>query len=319
MKVYDFGLGWPDEGKEYLFVHALQEECRFRRLRFLMVNGNSVESISEEVRRNRLKIQFFLDLASETSNPDDRFTRLVYSLKDSGSRVVADPDRARFAADKSITHYNLVKANIPVPFTVVIRNWEPTRVLTDYDREGLGLPFIVKPASGYGQRGIRMIRNRMGLKEVAEARAFDPGDNFLLQEYVVPANLAGSPAWFRVFYIFGEIISCWWNNETSVYRPVTLKEYTQFKLSHLVRLTSEIAHITGIEWFSCEIAVSRKDKRFLVIDYMNDQFDVSSQSQWAIGVPDKLLILFAQRIVEKVWQYLQGRLPDSYRAVWFTT
>jgi hypothetical protein len=317
MLVYDFGLGWPDEGKEYVFVNALRDECKFRNMRFILVNGYSVDSVTEEVRRNRLKIHFFLDLASETVNPDDRFTRLVYSLKDSGSRVVADPDRARFAADKSITHYSLVNANIPVPFTVVIRKWEPSRALTDYEREHLGLPFIIKPALGYGQRGIRVIRKRMGLKEMSEARAFDPGDNFLLQEYVLPANLAGSPAWFRVFYILGDIILCWWNNETSVYRPVTLREYSQFKLSPLVFLCSEIASITGIEWFSCEIALRKKDKRFVVIDYMNDQFDVSSQSQWAIGVPDKLLILFAQRMVEKIWQYQQGRIRDFYRAVWF--
>jgi hypothetical protein len=157
----------------------------------------------------------------------------------------------------------------------------------------------------------------MSLKEVAEARLFNPGDNFLLNEYIVPKSLEGTPAWFRVFFLFGEIAICWWNPGTGVYRQVNLKEFAHFKLSPLARIASEISTVTGIEWFSCEVALNNKTGRFTAVDYMNDQFDVSSQSQRPSGVPDELVRLFVQRLVEKTWQFKIGRLPLSYRAVWF--
>ena len=317
METYDFGIGWVDEGEEYLFVKALKTECNLRGFRFIMVDQDSIDTISEEIEKGRVKIRFFLDLASEITDAENVFTKFVYRLKDSGCRIVADPDRVRSAADKSITHYSLLDAGISVPYALIIRNWEPARRLNDIEKRDLGLPFIAKPALGYAQRGVKVIKSWRSLKEVSEARLFDPGDNFLLQEFITPRNLGGTPAWFRVFFVFGEIMICWWNTETGIYRQLTLKEFEYYRLSPLARTASEISSITGIEWFSCEIALNDKTGRFTVVDYMNDQFDVSSQSQRAAGLPDDFVILFVQRLVEKAWQYKIGRFPLSYRAVWF--
>jgi glutathione synthase/RimK-type ligase-like ATP-grasp enzyme len=317
LEIYDFGLGWMDDGEEYLFVKELRSECNLRGLRFIVVDEKSIDKISEDIKKDKIKIGFFLDLASEITELENIFTKFIYSLKDSGTRVVADPDKIKSAADKSVTHYSLLDAGLSVPHAIIIRNWEPTRRLNDIEKRELGLPFIVKPALGYGQRGVKLIKSWMSLREVAEARLFDPGDNFLLHEYITPKNLEGNPAWFRVFYIFGEIMICWWNPETGMYRQVNLKEFEHFRLSPLARISSEISSITGIEWFSCEIAVDNKTGKFTAIDYLNDQFDISSQSQRPAGVPDDLVLLFVQRLVEKAWQYKIGRFPLSYRTIWF--
>jgi hypothetical protein len=317
VEIYDFGLAWYGEGDEYLFLRELRAECNLRGLRFVLVDQDSIGPVSEEIDRGRAKIRFFLDLASEISEPENEFTKFVYRLKDSGSRVVADPDRVKSSADKSVAHYSLMDAGISVPYSIIIRNWEPTRRLNDIERRELGLPFIVKPALGYGQRGVKVIKSWMSLKEVTEARLFDPGDNFLLQEFITPRKLEGTPAWFRVFSLFGETMICWWNTETGVYRQVTLKEFEHYRLSPLARTASEISSITGIEWFSCEIALNDKTGNFTVVDYMNDQFDISSQSQRAAGLPDDLVILIVQRLAEKAWQYKIGRYPLSYRTIWF--
>lgn len=317
METYDFGLGWIEDGQEYLFKSSLKSECAARGLRFLLVDRDSLEEISESVEKGKTRLVFFLDLASEITDSDDLFGKFVYQLKDSGTRVVADPDRVRSALDKSVTHYTLTDAEIDVPYTVVVRNWEPTRRLNDYERGGLGLPFVIKPASGYGQRGVKVIEDWMSLKEIAEARSFDPGDNFLLQEFIKPRQLDGSPAWFRVFFVFGEVMICWWNPKTGAYRQTTLREFERYRLSPVARIASEIAAGTGIEWFSCEIALNEKTGQFTVIDYMNDQFDISSQTQRDAGIPDDLVLLFVQRLAEKAWQYKIGRHPLSYRAIWF--
>jgi len=318
MEIFDFGIGWVGETEEYLFIEALRSECAQRGLRFLVVNERSVARVAEQIRKNKVKISFFLDLASETTDLGDKFTRFVYRLKDSGSRVVADPDQARFAADKSITHFNLEKAGLSVPYTIVIRNWEPTRRLSEEEKQSLGLPFVIKPASGYAQKGVKIIRKRLSLREIAEARTFSPGDNFLLQQFVEPEILGQDPAWFRVIYLFGETVMCWWNTATGVYRQVTLRDFDDFNLAPLARIAAEIAGITGIEWFSCEIARDKKNSRFTVIDYMNDQFDISSQTQHSAGVPDDVLIFLAQRLVEKAWRHVKGGYPLFRRAIWFT-
>jgi glutathione synthase/RimK-type ligase-like ATP-grasp enzyme len=139
-------------------------------MRFLLVDEKCLGSFSNDLEHQKTKIKFFLDLASDTPNLEDPFTKLMYRLKDSGTRVVADPDKVRFFANKSITHYELLKAEISLPFTIIIRSWDPARRLTDTEKEKLGIPFVVKPALGYAQKGIKIIRKRISLREVAEAR-----------------------------------------------------------------------------------------------------------------------------------------------------
>lgn len=318
MEVFDFGIGWPEQdGENELFTKALQSECKARRLRFICIDKKALGPVTSDIKKGRLRLKFYLDMASETHDPGHEFTKFNYCLKDSGTRVVDDPDNVKAAADKSITHHDLARSKVPTPFTVIIRNWEPTRRLTEQEKQNLGFPFIIKPALGYGQKGVKVIKQRGSLKEIAEARRFNLGDNFLLQEFIEPLQLDGLPAWFRIYNLFGEIIPCWWHPQTHEYQQVTLKEMGLYNLLPLARLTSEIARITRIDWFSCEIAINKKNRKFLVIDYMNDQCAISPKSLHRGGVPDDLIIHMANRIVEKAWQHILGNFTLTYRAIWF--
>ncbi len=317
MDTYDFGLGWLGEPGEF-FVSKLQEECLQRRLKFIMVDEKNMRSLSGPVKKGEAKIKFYLDLASETFDPGDDFLKFAYILKDAGTRIVADPDDVKAAADKSITHFDLARAKVAVPFTVVIRNWEPAHKLTEDEKEGLGVPFILKPALGYAQKGVKLIdRKAATLKEIVEARKINEGDNFLLQEFIEPKEIEGEPAWFRVFHLFGEIIPCWWNPTTHVYRHLTIREMDDHHLLPITRIAMEIARITRIDWFSCEIAVNKKDDRFVTIDYMNDQCAMVPQSQYKDGVPDELIAHIAERMAEKAWQHIRGKFTLGHRAIWF--
>ncbi len=318
MEEYDFGLGWEGlDAREYLFIKTIETECRQQEMRFLLVDSSNLSETMNRLDKGRLSIRFFLDLASETPDLENSFTKFAYRLKDAGCRVVADPDKVRFSADKSITHFSLVEAGINVPYTVIIRNWDPERRLTPQERSSLGLPIIIKPATGYAQRGVMRVNTAVTLSEIAQARSSSPGDNFLLQRFVEPEMFGADAAWFRVFYLFGETAICWWNRENGRYRQVSLKEFDIYRLSPLVRITSEIAGIVGIEWFTCEICFDKDKNEFVVIDYMNDQFDVSSQTQRDAGVPDELLILLARRVVAKAKDYKLHGYPVAYRNVWF--
>ncbi len=301
MRKYDFALNWSGTVKEF-FVAKLQNNCQRRKFSFLWVSQDNVKEVLKDLESGRIKIRVLLDTEATYNKKDDLYARVCYAVKDTGGIVINDPDRTKFAIDKSILHYELINANINVPYTIVIRNWEPNNFkLSDQERHKLKVPFIIKPALGYGQLGV--IKEANGsIREIAKARHFDRGDNFLLQEKIVPIELGGIRGWFRVFNVFDTIIPCWWDDCRNIYKHVNYEEFSNYRLSILAKIASKIASITRMVWFSTEVAVYKeKDKRrFVAIDYVNDQCDMSARSETSSGVPDPIVGHTASYIVESV-------------------
>ena len=318
MKRYDFALAWNSGSKEN-FVKWIRKECNIKYLTFLLITEKNIENVIGGVEKDKLKINFLLDNEADYVDKNNTFARLCYAVKDTGGYVVCEPDDARQASNKAITHYDLLKAKIPVPYTVVVRNWEPDDFeLAKEELKKLGAPFIIKPASGFGQKGV--IKNANGtIVEIAQARHFNRGDDFLLQEKIEPSALADKQAWFRVYFVFGEIIPCWWNTETGEYIHMTLREMYNFRLLLLARITSEIARVTGMDFFSTEIALTGKgkEKRFVVIDYVNDQPELCVRSEKGrFGPVPEIVQHIAERIVDLAWR-MQKRAPIGlYRSIW---
>jgi len=318
MKHYDFALAWNSGAKEN-FVKWVKRECALRGLKFILITEKNIEKIVEALEKGKLKINFLLDNEADYDGKKNIYARLCYAVKDIDGYVVCDPDDARQASNKAVTHYDLVKAKLPVPYTVVVRNWEPDDFnLTKDEVKRLGSPFIIKPASGFGQKGV--IKNANGsITEIAQARHFNRGDDFLLQEKIEPATLGDRQAWFRVYFLFGEIIPCWWNTETGEYIHMTLREMYNFRLLPLGRIVSEIARITNMDFFSSEIAIAGKgkNKRFVAIDYVNDQPELCVRSEKGrFGPISEVIEHIAQQIVEIAWRTLMGRLMGIHRSIW---
>ncbi len=315
MEKYDFGLAWRDKKPEP-FIEFLQRQCKAKKLDFIWCHDGNIRNIVKDIQNGNLKIGFLLDTEATYSDPKDPYAKLCYKVKDTGGKVVDDPDDAKISIDKSVMHYKLREAGIPVPYTVVIRNWEPDKFeLSQNEKQKLGKSFIIKPALGYAQQGV--IKDaRWDINELAKARKFDKGDNFLLQKKIEPARLGKKKAWFRVFYLFGEVIPCWWDPKTRVYEHVNMKELTDFELMPLINTTIRIANISNMEWFSTEIAlrINKKGKRiFIAIDYVNDQCDMTVKSQKPDGVPDDIVEHIAKRFVRIARMVLNNKkLPDHY-------
>ena len=298
MKTYDFGLNW-DKGK-CMFTDFLQADCRKKGLSFLWVTEKNVRKLRRELEAGETRIRVILDTEATYEIPGEPYARLNYAVKDSGGIVINDPDRTRMAIDKSVTHYELIDSEIPIPYTIVLRNWEPKKFkLTPDERKKLGVPFIIKPACGWGHQGV--IYDATGtIREIAEARDFDPGDNFLLQERITPMRLGGKKAWFRVFHVFDKIIPCWWDDTSGWYNHVTLDEFRKYKLQSLVRYVTKIAGITKMAWFSSELAIDEKNgsPRIMAIDYVNDQCDMETRTEnLSSGVPDRIVMFTAYSMV----------------------
>ena len=266
-------------------------------MKFIFIDAKSLDNLTASIKEGNFKLKFYLDMASETFIPSDPYLSFNYLLKDIGTKIVDDPDDVKIAADKSVTHFNLMQAGISVPFTIIIGN--EAKEFTEEEKEKLGHSFVVKPALGYGKRGVKITTYEMMHEAVAEARKVNMGDIILAQEFIDPIEIEGKPAWFRLFSTFGEITPCWWNPNAPSYSKVTPREVYEYKLLPMVKITAEIARITRIDWFSCEIALSKKNNEFVAIDYMNDQCWVNPQSKSADGIPDDILRNIAGRIVEK--------------------
>ncbi|MBU0672718.1 MAG: hypothetical protein KJ732_06815 [Candidatus Margulisbacteria bacterium] len=317
MAVYDLAFVFVGDKSESL-IKWLRQECSFRKLKFLWINEPNAPEMLQKILSRKIKINFLVDNESNYYNPDDIYTKICYAAKDQGGRVVDDPDDARTYADKSVTHFDFVEAGLPVPYTVVVRNWQPDDFsLSSGQLKRLGKPFIIKPARGFGQHGV--VKDASGdITQIAEARHFSRGDNFLLQEKIVPLVLGDVPAWFRVYYLFGEIIPCFWHPETGHYRHVTLREMNKYRLLPLARYVSEIARIVKMKFFSTEIAVSGqgKERRFVIIDYVNDQVELCVRPTKIAGPVPEVVHHVTETLAEQAWMHKVGKKPIIHRALW---
>ena len=319
MKQYDFALAW-NSGVREKFVTWTRKECSMKGMEYLLITEKNVHEVIGSLEKGKVKIRFLLDNEADYDSKDSLFARLCYAAKDAGGYVVCDPDDAREAANKAITHYDLAKAGIPVPYTVVVRNWEPDDFsLSKEEINNLGVPFIIKPASGFGEQGV--VKNANGtLAEIVQARHFNRGDNFLLQQKINPLFIGKKKAWFRVYFLFGEIIPCWWDNETYHYSSVTLREMYTFRLLPLARIVSEIARVTDMDFFSSEIAITGKgkEKRFVTIDYVNDQPELCVRiEEEGRGPVPEVVQHVSERIVEIAWRMQRGESFRMTRSIWF--
>jgi hypothetical protein len=306
---------WPSEP----FLEILKRECERRRLRILVCDGSNVRRTVRAVEAGRLRIAFHLDMQADYEDPSDEYARLGYAAKDSGTFIANEPDAAKAAQNKSVLHYLFERNGIPVPYTIVVRNWEPSDFrLTAVERKRLGTPVIVKPARGFGRNGVVKLE-KCSSAEIRRARYYDRGDDFLIQRYVEPAWYGHRMGWFRVFYLFGEVTACWWDTVTQHYEPLELSQASEHKLGPLFEIAFHIAESARMDLFSTEIAVagSGRKKRFLAIDYINDAFDTTLKSLSHCGVPDSVVRHIASRLAEAAAASARGGNPRRTLSLWF--
>ena len=124
----------------------------------------------------------------------------------------------------------------------------------------------------------------------------------------MPGERDGVPFYWRCYFVFGSVWLSWWNCYTDHYRLVTPEEREELALAPLEDLMRRLAALTGMNFFSSEIARDETGA-FIVIDYVNDQCHLLSQTaNPAIGVPDDLVAAIARRLVEAVQQILPSTL-----------
>jgi hypothetical protein len=282
----DIAVAW-DWAYDRDFLALIDAESRRRGLRMSAFGAGEAAGAGAALKSGTIRVGTFLDRADPDEEP---FAVLSAAMVASGARCLNPADAMQKAADKATMHLEFLSHGIAVPYTIIISPYSRERQveLSLEQLARLGRPFIIKPANTTGG-GAGVITGAETLKDVIDSRKHHKDDKYLLQERVVPAELAGRRAWFRVFFVCGVIFPCWWDDFTHIYSELTEEEIGSYSLSPLVTITRDISAVCRLDFFSTEIAMTPAG-RFVTVDYVNETCDMRLQSRYADGVPDRLAL-----------------------------
>jgi hypothetical protein len=208
-----------------------------------------------------------------------------------GCRVVNPARGTLLARDKGLLHQLLHRHQLPVPDTHFLQS----HATPDEIAWVRGQYLVLKPVRSGGGEGVKIqVWDEDALLQAMHSR---PGVTWLLQEHVEPAIMAGRRAWFRVFYLFGEVRVCWWDNRTHVYAYLPEKEVDLLGLGELITLGKAIGATFPMQLFSTEI-VCRQNGKLVIVDYLNDPCDLRSQTRVPDGVPELIINWILDRIFQ---------------------
>ena len=287
---YDLCLAWYWQYDDD-FVRGIEQACAAHNLTLWQITPRTILDSITSIYSDQDGFQTLLDRAVD----DLRFEPVRRFAQENHLRRINPLEVSHWAEDKATMHIELIQAGLDTPYTILIAPFVDQPVLPALDLTPLGGKFVLKPAVGGGGEGVMM--NASTLDDVRCARLEFPGQKYLAQAHIEPRILFGQKAWFRVFYVGGDSIPCWWNPSTHIYKVLTADEETQFELAPLRQVTQRIARVCKLDWFSTEIAFTN-DGKFVVVDYVNDSIDTRIQSRAADGVPDDVMKQITNKLVE---------------------
>ena len=293
MHSYDLCLAWNWEYDED-FVNLFEMACISKDLTFLQATPKNIETLLSDSPLQNIALHYFWDRASEH---DPRFKPLVDWITKQAIPWINDHEKTKHACDKAAMHYAFIHAGLHTPYTIILPPYTFQQQLKNLDLNPLGEKFAIKPAHGGGGEGV--ILNAKTRDDVHAARQAHPDDHYLLQAHIDPIELDARPAWFRVIYCTGKSYPCWWDPQTHIYAPVTTDEEINLGLSSLNAMVHKIAHLSGLDILSTEIALTASGT-FIAIDYINDQIDLRLQSRAPDCVPDFIV----QDIVDNLTEFI---------------
>jgi len=302
MTHYDLCLAWNWE-YDRDFVHDLERESSARRISTYRIEDHNLAETVHLLRTGELAFDSFFDRASDA---DEEYLALQPFVDRPGVRYFNPRRLVLHAADKATMHLELITHGVNVPNTIIL---SPARVkktldLGRADLERIGIPFVIKPANTTGG-GTGVIMNASEPGQITGARLDHPDDKYLVQETIVPMLFDGRRAWFRAYYAFGKTILCWWDDQTHQYTTVAPGEEDRYDLGGLRPVMDIIRGACRLDFFSSEIAIT-PERKFIVVDYVNEVCDMRRKSRHPNGAPDE--------VVSDIARLLTGEAADHVAA-----
>lgn len=303
MTSIDLAIAWNWEF-DADFVLTVERECTLRGLSTWRIEDHNLAETLRLLAGGEIAFGAFFDRASDA---DERYLALQPFIDRSGALAFNPRRLVLHAADKATMHLELITHGINVPNSIIL---PPARDREDHgvareDLERIGIPFVIKPANTTGG-GTGVIMNAGSLERIAEARKQHPGDKYLVQETINPTLLGGKRAWFRAYHAFGTTILCWWDDTTHQYTEVSDDDEAAFGLGGLRHIMGIIRRACRLDFFSSEIAIT-SERKFVVVDYVNEVCDMRRKSLHENGAPDGVVDTIARLLAERVAARAAGR------------
>jgi hypothetical protein len=291
--VIDFAVLWDWEF-DYDFVLSLKRHAAAQGISFLDISVYNFDDAVRDLKNGSLVIRTLLDRASDA---DPNFFAIQDAVLKTGHVFNPLSESVR-VMNKGKIHYELMAVGLRVPHTVLLPSYQSMPALNEalwHEVTKLALPFVLKPAHGAGGDGV--IKNVTAHFHVIDGRKPFSADTYLAQERIYPAYLYGWRCWFRVYSIFGEVEIAWWDDTTSIYKPVSPADKARLNFPLLERMMTLIAGVAKLDVFSSEITLSRTGE-YVAIDYINDPIDLRPKSRHYDGMPDAIMNTVAKKFID---------------------
>ena len=306
MDTFDLGLAFVWE-YDTDFINLIEETLQKAGLTTFLVQRHNVDEITEKIRDRKLSFKFYVDRASDVEPSFEEIGKILTRRK----TIIINPyKKIQHAIDKASMHLEFINAGLNVPHSIIIPPHSELEniKLTVEDLSILGRPFIVKPCNTTGG-GLGVVTGAETLMDVLQERLVNTEDKYIIQEKIYPCILEGKRAWFRCFWAFNKSIAVWWDDLTHLYEELSVEDIIRFGLKRLLYKTRVIAKITELDFFSTEVVLT-EEKKFVVIDYVNDQCDMRFKSKHKDGVPDSTVL----QIINNLKNYiLRVKKQDAIR------
>jgi hypothetical protein len=299
MEIYDLGLAYVWEYDED-FIDMTETAVQKAGLTSYKITGKNIAEATDMIKNRKLGFNFYLDRASDVN---DNFEHIARTISRRKTRIFNPYKNIKHSIDKASMHLEFITSGLEVPYSIIVPpNSQFKNIYISIEElEKLGRPFIIKPCNTTGG-GIGVVTGAETLKEILEERSTNSEDKYILQQKIYPSLIDGKRGWFRCFWAFGNPIAVWWNDLTHIYDMLTPEEIKTFKLGKLLVITKRIAMLTGLDFFSTEIVI-QENKKFIVIDYVNDQCDMRIKSKHFDGVPDAIVREIINNMVKTMLRY----------------
>lgn len=272
------------------FVRFIEQACAAQGITLRQVTPSNILQAVDDLYSGQMTFGTLLDRAAD----DMRFEPIRRFALEHGKHRLNPAELSHWSEDKATMHLELMQAGIDTPYTIILSPFVREPLVPPLDLSPLGTRFVLKPAVGGGGEGV--VLNASSLDDIRRARLEFPEQKYLIEEQIEARVVAGREAWFRIFFVDGTTIPCWWHPITHVYAVVTPDQEAQYELGPLHRIAATIARVCRLDWFSTEVALTH-DGRFVAVDYVNDGIDTRIQSKAADGVPDEVMRRMADRLV----------------------
>jgi len=300
LETYDLAIAWCWE-HDADFVYRIDRECGGRGIRSYLIYPHNLFETLCRMEKDELSFRVFFDRASDQ---EEAFDRLVEMMLGRGLKMINHADRLPLAADKARMQKELASQEVCVPKTLVIPAWNKRLQLNPAGLDKIRAPFVVKPAGGGCGDGV--VTDVQDMQGIQLARQRFPNDRYLVQEKIEPVRIDSRRAWFRVFFAFGEVLPCWWDDQTKIADLLSSSQVDKRIYSEIESIMRKTSRISKLELSSTEMALTPGGK-LVVVDPVNDQVDLRKKSSHLDGIPDEVV----DRIVVNLVAWVKKRVGST--------